>query len=104
VVGTILNFFDQAHTMTSLSQLAIDVGLISQLAGSSSNADLARLVFRNVIGQEADAGSTDMLVSYMDGRNASFSQAEFIATVAELEINQQHINLVGLAQTGVEYV
>jgi Ca2+-binding RTX toxin-like protein len=104
VVGTILNFFDQAYTMTSLSQFAIDVGLINQLAGSSSNADLARLVFRNVIGQEADTGSIDMLVSYMDGRNASFSQAEFIATVAELEVNQQHINLVGLAQTGIEYV
>jgi len=40
----------------------------------------------------------------MDGRSASFSQAEFLATIAGLDLNQQHINLIGLQQTGVEYV
>ena len=104
VVGSILTLFDQGYNMTSLSQLAIDVGLINQLAGSSSNADLARLVFRNVVGQEADANMVDSLVGYIDGRYANYSQAEFIATVAGLELNQQHINLVGLQSTGVEYI
>lgn len=104
VVGAILSFFDQGYSMSSLSQLALDVGLVNQLAGSSSNTDLARLVFRNVVGGEADSATVDMLVGYMDGRSASFSQAEFLATVAGLELNQQHIGLIGLQQTGIEFV
>lgn len=103
VVGAILSFFDQGQDLTSLSQLAIEVGLVRDLAGSGSNDDLARLVWRNIIGSEANAIEVDMLVSYMDGRNASYSQAEFIATVAALEVNQQHIDLVGLQETGVEF-
>jgi hypothetical protein len=35
---------------------------------------------------------------------AHYSQSEFLSTVAELEINQQHIGLVGLQQTGVEWL
>jgi len=103
-VGTILSLFDAGYTMTSLSQLALDVGLVRSLAGSNSNADLARLVFRNVIGQEADADTVDLLAAYMDGRRANFTQAEFIAAVAGLEANLQHVDLVGLQQTGLEFV
>ncbi len=50
-----------------------------------------------------DAAAVDMLVSFMDGRTAGYSQATFLAAVAELELNQTHIGLVGLASTGVEY-
>lgn len=104
VFSTILDYFDQGHTLTSLSQYAIDVGLVSQLAGSSSNEDLARLIYRNIVGQEADTAMTDSLVGYLDGRSAKYTQAEFIAVVAELELNQQHINLVGFQATGIEYI
>jgi Ca2+-binding RTX toxin-like protein len=103
-IGTILNLFDQGMSMQEVCQLAIDVNLISALAGSSSNEDLARLVWRNVVGVEADAGAVDLLLSFMDGRNAAFSQAQLLATVAQHDVNQQHVNLVGLASTGVEYL
>jgi hypothetical protein len=104
VIGTILYFFDQDMSMQQICQLAIDVNLISALAGSSSNEDLAKLVWRNVVGVEADDNAVDLLLSFMDGRNAAFSQAQLLATVAQLDLNQQHVGLVGLANSGLEYL
>ena len=103
VVGTILGLFDEGLTLLEVNQLALNVGLVNSIAGASSNLALAAMAFRNVIGQEADAATLDMLVTYMDGRAARYSQAEFMTVVAELEVNQIHIGLVGLQQTGIAY-
>lgn len=103
VVGTILDLFDQGKSMKSMFQLALDVGLVSSIAGSNSNAAVASMAFRNLVGAEADAATVDLLVSYLDGRAASLSQADFLTTLAGFELNQVHIGLVGLQQTGVEY-
>ena len=102
-VGTILSLFDQGESMKEVSQLAIEVGLTSGLAGSSSNLDLVRLVYRNVVDTEASADSANALAAYMQGSGGSMSQAEFMTAVAELALNQQHIDLVGLQSTGIEY-
>jgi hypothetical protein len=103
-LGTILNFVDNGYgDLTSLSQLAISVGLVSKLAGGDSNEALADLVTTNLLGQ-ANPIIASMLTSYMDGTVATLSQAQFLAAVAALEINQQHVDLVGLAQTGMEYI
>ena len=104
VIGTILSIFDQGKSMKEVCQLAIDVGLTRDLAGSSSNLDLAKLVFQNVVGSEASAGDAAALASYIQGNGGTMTQADFLATVAQLDLNNQHIGLVGLQQTGVEYV
>ena len=104
VVGTILGLFDEGLTLLEVNQLALNVGLVNSIAGSNSNLALAAMAFRNVIGQEADAAALDMLLSYMDGRVARYSQAEFMTAVAELEVNQAHIGLIGLQQTGIAYL
>ncbi len=104
IVGEIISYFDQLPSMHDINQLAISAGLTRALAGGdSSNAGLAQLVFRNVVGHEASAGDIDSLVSYMDGRNANMTQADFLTAIAGLELNKQHIGLVGLQSTGVEY-
>ncbi len=103
VVTTILDLFDQGLSLKEISQLAIDVGLTESLAGSKSNIDLAKLAYRNVAGAEADAATANALASNMQGNGGSLSQAEFIAAVATLDLNQQHIGLVGLQNTGLEY-
>ncbi len=103
IVGQILALFDNGSSMQGVCQLALDVGLVNAIAGSGSNAALAAMAYRNVVGAEAGADMVDVLVGYMDGRNASYSQAEFMATIAGLELNQVHIGLVGLQQTGVEF-
>ncbi len=102
-IGVVQAVFDAGYSMSQACQLAIDAGLIKSLAGSDSNVHLAELVWRNVIGTSADAAITDGLVAYMDGRVADMSQADFLATIAGLEVNDTHINLTGLANIGVEY-
>ena len=103
IVGVVLGLIDGGMNMQGVFQLAIDIGLVNDIAGSNSNAAVAQMAFRNVIGAEADAAVTDLLVSYMDGRIASYSQAAFLSTVAGMDVNQAHIGLIGLQQTGVEF-
>ncbi len=103
-VGAVLPWFDQGKSMREVAQIVIDAGIVAQLAGSGSNTDLTKLLYRNIIGTEADSAAVDMMLGYMDGRVASYSQSEFISFAAGLEANQQHINLVGLQQTGVAYL
>lgn len=104
IVGTVLGVFDQGKTLREVCQLALDIGLVAAIAGSNSNTALAAMAFRNVVGSEPSSAFTDSLVGYMDGRSASFTQAEFMATVAALELNQTHIGLTGLQQAGLEFV
>jgi uncharacterized delta-60 repeat protein len=104
IVGAILPYFDSGMSMTALSQYAIDIGLVAQLAGSNSQADLVRLLWRNIAGSEAPEAAVDAHVAYMDGRTDDMSRAEFMAAVAGLEVNQTHVNLVGLQATGIAFV
>ena len=91
--GLIISLFDQGQTMESLSQLALDQNLLQ----TDSNAALANAVYRNVLNGPASTEMTDALVDYIEDHG----QANFLATVAGLHIN---VDLVGLQQTGVEYL
>lgn len=104
VVTTILGVFDQGKSLLEVCQLAIDIGLVTSLAGSNTNTALATMAYRNVIGSEPSPAIVDLLVGYMDGRSASFNQATFMSVVAGLDANQTHIGLVGLQQTGLEFI
>ncbi len=104
VVSTVLGVFDQGRSLLDVCQLAIDIGLVTSIAGSNSNVALATMAYKNVIGSDPSAAIVDLLVGYMDGRSASFNQATFMSVVAGLDANQSHIGLVGLQQTGLEFV
>ena len=93
VRGTIISLFDQGYTMESISQLALTLKLLP----TDSNADLANAVYHNVLGGAASQETTNGLVAYIE----SYGQAKFLATVAGMHIN---VDLVGLQQTGVEYL
>ena len=79
--------------MESLSQLALDQNLLP----TNSNVALANAVYQNVLNGPASPEMTDALVGYIEDHG----QANFLATVAGLHIN---VDLVGLQQTGVEYL
>ena len=104
IAGTILTIFDEGKTMQQVCQLAIDVGLVTAIAGANTNQALAAMAYKNLLGAPAGADAIDMLVGYMDGRSAKYTQSEFMTVVAGLELNQTHIGLVGLAQAGVEFL
>lgn len=94
VRGTILSLFDQGKSMQEMSQLALDVGLIT-----SDNTALAKQVFKNVFNTTADPdqGLTNTLVNFIEQNG----DAKFLATVAGLNIN---VDLVGLQQHGMEFI
>lgn len=102
--GTVLSVFDQGKNLAQAGQLAIDLGLVRSLAGSDSNLDLVRLLFRNIVGSEADAQTAAELAANLQGSGGTMSQAEFFAMAAALELNQQQIGLVGLQHSGIEYL
>ncbi|MFT4863778.1 MAG: Ca2+-binding RTX toxin-like protein [Pseudohongiellaceae bacterium] len=103
-VGLILDLFDSGMSLDMLAQYAIDQGWVTAFAGSGSNEDLARIAYTNIYGAAPDEAQLDFALSFMDGRLANFTQAEFIATAARFELNNDAIDLVGLQQTGVEFV
>ena len=103
-LGVILYLIDNGYSdITSLSQLAIDTGVIATLAGGGSNEALIGLVTKNILGQ-SDPNVEAMLASYMDGTVANYSQAQFLGAITMLEVNQQRVDLVGIAETGMEYI
>ena len=91
--GLIISMFDQGQTMESLSQMALDQNLLP----TDSNAALVNAVYHNVLNGNASPEMTAALVDYIEAHG----QANFLATVAGLHIN---VDLVGLQQTGVEYL
>jgi hypothetical protein len=104
IVGLILDLFDSGMSLETLAQYSIDQGWVTPFAGSGSNEDLALLAYTNIYGAAPNEAQLDFALSFMDGRLASFTQAEFIATAASFELNNDAIDLVGLQQTGVEFV
>ena len=103
-VGSVLQVFDEGSSLLQVCQLALDIGLVTTRAGAGTNTALAALAYRNIVGGEADAAALDMLLGYIDGRSAQLTQAGLMAAAASVELNQAHINLVGLQQTGVDYI
>lgn len=104
ITGLLIDLIDRGTSLPGVFQLAIDTGLVNTIAGSNSNAAVAKMAYRNVIGAEADEPTIDLLVGFMDGRIADFNQAGFLTAIARLEINQDHIGLLGIQQTGIEYI
>ena len=62
VVTLIMDLFDRGQTMLQVCELALQVGLVTSIAGNNSNEALAAMVFRNFFDREADAGTIDVLV------------------------------------------
>ena len=92
VRGVVLGLFDAGETMQSLCQRAIDLHLVP-----TANMDLATAIYQNVLSTAPTEEMTQTLIDYI----ASHGQADFLATVAGLHLN---VDLVGLQQSGIEYL
>lgn len=102
VIGTLLQFFDAGNTMQNAAEVLVNGGIMDQLAGGSSINSYVNLIYRNVVGQEATPDTTSALASFIT--SGTLTKASFLAVIAELPLNQDNINLVGLAQSGLEYM
>jgi hypothetical protein len=91
--GLILGLLDTEHTMQTLSQLAIDIGLLP-----AENKLLAEHVINNVLPGVNDFDTLrDACVQYI-GANG---QVKFVTDVMAMNLN---VDLVGLHQEGMAYL
>lgn len=96
-----LKVFDAGMSMKDVADIVVGLPSFISLAGSSSNTDFVRLVYKNVVGTSPSAAELNLYVGILD---QGTSQADLLVLAANADINAVNINLVGLQQTGVEFV
>jgi hypothetical protein len=96
--GIGLSLFDNGYTLQQVAQMCIDSGQVS----APGNASFVAAVWLNVVGSPIDSAN----LAYFTGLlqcNEPMSQAALLELAATSQANQDHIDLVGLASTGIEY-
>jgi hypothetical protein len=94
-VGIGLNFLDAGWTYDNLAGLALDA------AGAKSNDQIVSLLWTNVIGTKPTAAEKQPFIALLDNGMTPGALAHL---AADTSFNTTNINLVGLAQTGIEYI
>jgi hypothetical protein len=96
--GIGLHFVDDLNfSYPSLMELAIN----ARLGANPSNNQVVDLLYTNVVGQAPDATTRKSFTDLLD--NGTFTVGGLGVLAADTELNKVNINLVGLAQTGLEY-
>ena len=114
-VGYFINYFEALRvfsvggvvsygnpTLLMGAQVIVGNGITESLAGGAGNAKFVNLIYNNVVGAAPDAATLGLLTGLLD--SGQYNQASFLAAVAELQLNQDHIGLTGLAATGLLYL
>ncbi len=99
--GIGIQAFDQGLTMQQVAEAALGSSLFAQVAGSRSNEAVVKTLYTNVVGNAPPAGDLNYFVGLLQ---SGTSQADLLVLAANTDLNAQHINLVGLANMGLEYV
>ena len=97
-----LSLFDQGVGYADIVGLAIGTPIFQSLAGSTSNTDFVKLVYKNVIGVEAGPAELANFVGLLDA--GTFTQASLGVLACQVSFNTESVELVGLASSGIEFV
>ncbi len=97
-VGIGLNLFDAGNSMVTVCRLAIGA------MGSPTNGVFVDTVYRNVVGVLPSPTEHNFYVGLLQGSGGSMTQADLLMLATNADVNAVNINLVGLQQTGVEFV
>jgi serralysin len=114
-VGYFINYFEAFRlisvggpqvfgnpTLLMAAHVVVDNRITETLAGGVGNDKFVKLIYTNVVGAAPDAATLASLTQLLD--SGQYTQASFLAAAAELQLNQDHIGLVGLASTGLLYL
>jgi Ca2+-binding RTX toxin-like protein len=94
-VGLGLGYLDKGMSYSELGALALTA------IGATSNDAVVSTLWRNVIGTEITA---TLKVPYLKMLTDGMKIGDLVVLAAETSFNKTNINLVGLAQTGIEYI
>jgi hypothetical protein len=94
-VGIGLSYSDKGMSYSDLGALALSA------VGVTTNDAIVTTIWRNVVGFNPSAAEKAPFVKMLaDGMKAG----DLVALAADTAFNTSNINLVGLAQTGIEYI
>jgi len=96
--GIGLYYIDGGMTYEDLVQLAID----ARLGVGASHTAIVDLLYTNVVGVPPGDADRAYFVGLLDSK--AFTVAGLGVMAADIDLNVANINLVGLAQQGLEYV
>jgi hypothetical protein len=94
-VGIGLHFLDSGWTYDNLAGVALDA------AGAKTNDQIVSLLWTNVIGTKPTAADKQPFIALLENGMSAGALAHL---AADTSFNTTNINLVGLAQTGIEYI
>ena len=100
-VGIGLQLLDTGTSYADLVAMALAAPLFSQLAGSRSNTDFVKFVYANVMGAQPGTADLNYFVNLLN--TGVYTQDSLAYLACETAQNAAHINLVGLASTGIEF-
>jgi hypothetical protein len=103
-VGVGITLFDMGLSIFDVAQRALNTAEFLTLAGSRSNVDFVNTVYRNIVGQLPSNAERDFYVGLLQGSGGTMTQAELLATAANVPANELNIGLVGLQAGGIEFV
>lgn len=99
-VGAGLALFDSGKTDQQVAELALGSALFQQLAGSRSNAAVVTQLYKSVVGVAPPAADLNYYAGLLEH---GMSQADLLVFAANTDLNGVHINITGLAQSGIEF-
>ena len=94
-VGIGLYFLDAGWTYDNLAGLALDA------VGAKTNDQIVSLLWTNVIGTKPTAADKQPFIALLEN---GMSAGAIAHLAGDTTLNATNINLVGLAQTGIEYI
>ena len=97
-VGTVLDLLDNGMSYEQLTTIAFE----AVLGPNPNHENVVGLVYTSLVGGEADADTLALYAGLLD--DGAYSVGQFGVIAAEHQINQDNIGLVGLADTGLEYL
>ena len=96
-VGIGLGLFDSGISMQAVCELVAEILALS-------NTDFVTTVYANVVGSAPSNAVRDSYVGLLQGSGGTMTQGQLLAAAANAPINETNIGLVGLQQSGVEFV
>ena len=101
LAGVVIGLLDQNYSTQTIATLGLGTSTYLGLAGSSSNEDFVKHVFKNVIGRPPVEAE---LQTYVGMLSAGTSQAALAVMAAETEFTAEKIGLTGLVLNGWEFI
>jgi len=98
LVGIAISIYDQGMTDTQIARLALN----AVLGENPSNKAVVELLYKNLVGVQPDPLSEALYVGMINNR--TYTQESITVMAVNLDLNKSNVNIVGLSQTGVEYV